>query len=77
VGVPHCRWVTAEDINDAGMIAAWQKPTAQYPNGCIELDQDHPTASMAEAIGADDEGFTRVEDRLAVDASHVVPLDLP
>jgi hypothetical protein len=42
VGVPHCRWVTAEDINDAGMIAAWQKPTAQYPNGCIELDEDHP-----------------------------------
>lgn len=42
VGVPHCRWVTAEDINDGGMIAAWQKPTAQYPNGCIELDEDHP-----------------------------------
>jgi hypothetical protein len=42
VGVPHCRWVTAEDINDAGMIAAWQKPTAQYPSGCIELDEDHP-----------------------------------
>ncbi len=41
VGVPHCRWVTAEDINDTGMIAAWQKPTAQYPNGCIELDEDH------------------------------------
>jgi len=35
-------YVTAEDINDAGMIAAWQKPTAQYPNGCIELDEDHP-----------------------------------
>lgn len=42
VGVPHCRWVTAEDINDAGMIAAWQTPTAQYPSGCIELDEDHP-----------------------------------
>jgi hypothetical protein len=42
VGIPHCRWVTAKDINDAGMIAAWQKPTAQYPNGCIELDEDHP-----------------------------------
>ncbi len=24
------------------MIAAWQKPTAQYPSGCIELDEDHP-----------------------------------
>ncbi|MGC1165071.1 MAG: hypothetical protein WA862_03090 [Solirubrobacterales bacterium] len=42
VGVPNCRWVTAEDINDGGMIAAWQKPSAQDPNGCIELDEDHP-----------------------------------
>ena len=42
VGVPECRWVTAEDINDDGMIAAWQKPTAQYPNGCIEPDKAHP-----------------------------------
>jgi len=41
VGVPDCRWVTADDINDEGMIAAWQKPSAKDPNGCIELDQDH------------------------------------
>lgn len=41
-GVPDCRWVKAEDINDAGMMAAWQKPTAQHPNGCIELDAGHP-----------------------------------
>lgn len=42
VGVPDCRWVSAEDINDEGMIAAWQKPSVQYPNGCIELDKGHP-----------------------------------
>lgn len=42
VGVPACRWVSAEDINDEGMIAAWQKPSAQNPNGCIELDEKHP-----------------------------------
>lgn len=42
VGVPDCVWVTAEDINDDGMIAAWQKPSVQYPNGCIELDKGHP-----------------------------------
>lgn len=42
VGLPKCRWVTAADINDAGMIAAWQKPSANDPSGCIELDRDHP-----------------------------------
>jgi hypothetical protein len=41
-GVPNCRWVTAADINDHGMMAAWQKPSATDPNGCIELDRDHP-----------------------------------
>lgn len=41
-GVPDCRWVTSADINDPGMMAAWQKPTAQDPNGCIELDKEHP-----------------------------------
>lgn len=41
-GVPDCRWVTADDINDPGMIAAWQKPSAKNQNGCIELDRDHP-----------------------------------
>jgi hypothetical protein len=41
VGIPDCHWVTAADINDSGMIAAWQKPTATYPSGCIELDKDH------------------------------------
>jgi hypothetical protein len=41
-GLPDCRWVRAEDINDEGMIAAWQKPSAQDPNGCIELDETHP-----------------------------------
>ena len=42
VGVPDCRWVTSADINDPGMLAAWQKPSAQDPNGCIELDKEHP-----------------------------------
>lgn len=41
-GVPMARWVRAEDINDPGMMAAWQTPSAQYPNGCIDLDQEHP-----------------------------------
>jgi hypothetical protein len=41
VGIPKCHWVTAEDINDSGMIAAWQKPTAKNPDGCIELDESH------------------------------------
>lgn len=42
VGVPNVRWVTADDINDEGMIAAWQKPTPVDPSGCIELDEGHP-----------------------------------
>lgn len=41
VGIPDCQWVSAADINDDGMIGAWQKPTPQYPNGCIELDKGH------------------------------------
>jgi hypothetical protein len=41
VGVPNARWVTAADINDEGMIATWLKPTAQFPNGCINLDENH------------------------------------
>lgn len=41
-GVPDCRWVTEADINDKGMMAAWQKPSAKDPNGCVELDQGHP-----------------------------------
>jgi hypothetical protein len=45
VGVPNCRWVTAEDINETGMMAAWQKPNAQDPSGCIELDETHPVIS--------------------------------
>jgi hypothetical protein len=42
VGLPDCRWVTSDDINDPGMFAAWQKPSARDPNGCIELDREHP-----------------------------------
>jgi hypothetical protein len=41
VGIPDCRWVTADDINDSGMVAAWQKPTPRFPNGCIEIDKGH------------------------------------
>jgi len=41
-GVPGCRWVNSADINDRGMMAAWQKPSLQYPDGCIELDREHP-----------------------------------
>lgn len=42
VGLPDCRFVTAEDINDPGMIAAWQQPSKQFPNGVIEIDRTHP-----------------------------------
>lgn len=42
VGVPQALWVPAADINDEGMMAAWQKPSAQYPAGCIFLDEEHP-----------------------------------
>ncbi|MGV9216121.1 hypothetical protein ACTFTM_30075 [Micromonospora sp. RB23] len=45
-GVPAVRWVRTTDINDQGMIAAWQKPTAQFPNGCIDLDEDHPVIRL-------------------------------
>jgi hypothetical protein len=41
-GVPGVEWVTEADINDKGMIAAWQKPNKQFPNGCITLDKHHP-----------------------------------
>jgi len=41
-GVPECRWVSADDINDPGMMAAWQTPSALYPAGCIEIDEGHP-----------------------------------
>jgi hypothetical protein len=33
--------VTADDINDKGMVAAWQKPNKAFPTGCIFLDKDH------------------------------------
>jgi len=42
VGLPNCRWVGKDDINEDGMMGAWQKPNAVDPNGCILLDKDHP-----------------------------------
>ncbi len=42
VGLPGSLFVTADDLDDAGMIAAWQKPSKVYPNGCIEIDEGHP-----------------------------------
>jgi hypothetical protein len=42
LGVPNCRWVTADDINEAGMLAAWESPNTMEPNGCILLDKGHP-----------------------------------
>ena len=42
VGLPGCRWVTVADIAEDGMMAAWQPPTTQFPNGCVELAGDHP-----------------------------------
>lgn len=41
-GVPEARWVSENDINDEGMLAAWQGPGPVYPAGCIELDEGHP-----------------------------------
>lgn len=40
-GYPDVDWVTAEDLNDPGMIAAWQPRNAEHPNGLIELDENH------------------------------------
>lgn len=41
-GYPDVEWVRADDINDPGMIAAWQPRNAEHPNGLIELDETHP-----------------------------------
>jgi hypothetical protein len=41
LGIPTYEWVTEEDINDPGMIAAWQKPNKIYPNGCVQIAKDH------------------------------------
>lgn len=41
-GYPDVEWVSADDINDPGMIAAWQPPNAKNPNGLVELDLQHP-----------------------------------
>lgn len=41
-GVPQARWVKSEDINDPGMLAAWQPPNTTFPTGCIQLDETHP-----------------------------------
>jgi hypothetical protein len=41
-GYPDCQWVTAEDINERGMIAAWQPPSKTNENGLIQLDETHP-----------------------------------
>ncbi|GAB4078709.1 ATP-binding protein [Nostocoides australiense] len=41
VGIPDCKWVTEADIAEAGMMAAWQPPSALHPNGCIEIASDH------------------------------------
>jgi hypothetical protein len=40
--VPDYRWVKTEDINADGMLAVWQKPTPNKPNGVVDLDRDHP-----------------------------------
>lgn len=41
LGYPDVAWVGPDDINDKGMIAAWQPPSATYANGLIELDETH------------------------------------
>lgn len=42
LGLPSCRWVGKDDINEDGMMGAWQMPNAGEPNGCVLLDEDHP-----------------------------------
>lgn len=42
IGLPEAAWVTADDIADRGMIAAWEPPSTTYPAGCVQLDKDHP-----------------------------------
>jgi hypothetical protein len=41
-GYPQTAWVKSTDINDPGMIAAWQGPSATWPDGLIQLDESHP-----------------------------------
>lgn len=41
LGYPDVSWVTKDDINDPGMIAAWQPPSAVHENGLIEIDETH------------------------------------
>jgi hypothetical protein len=41
VGYPDYEWVTADDINEEGMIAAWEGPNKAHPNGLIQLDETH------------------------------------
>jgi hypothetical protein len=40
---PDFRPVNAADMGeDARWIAAWDRPNATYPNGCVLLNVDHP-----------------------------------
>lgn len=42
VGYPDHEWVEAADIEDEGMMAAWQNPSTAHPSGLIQLDKTHP-----------------------------------
>jgi hypothetical protein len=41
LGYPDVEWVNKDDINDDGMIAAWQPPSAVHLNGLISIDETH------------------------------------
>jgi hypothetical protein len=41
LGYPDFDWVTADDLGDEGMIAAWQGPSKAHPNGLVQLDETH------------------------------------
>ena len=42
-GIPDFRPTRAEDMgDDRKWIAAWERPNATYPNGCVLLNVDHP-----------------------------------
>jgi hypothetical protein len=42
LGVPDYVWGSADDIAEEGMLAAWTKPNASFPSGCVVLDKEHP-----------------------------------
>lgn len=41
-GLPTYSYVSEDDLADRGMIAAWQGPSKEFPNGRVLIDKTHP-----------------------------------